>query len=160
MPKPLKRPMSGVAQWLACWAHNPKVRGSKPRSAIYIWPLRQRFRKMDTLGIEPRASRMLSGCDTTTPQAQCTLQGPRYSTQHQAAMKTSRNCNSNAVGRGSQKLPAIAHSVAVAVAVGGGGLESCRWLHAGAGGGRWCQVSSYAAGRWTRRGLNPGPPAC
>ena len=30
------RPLSssGVAQWLACWAHNPKVRGSKPRSAI------------------------------------------------------------------------------------------------------------------------------
>ena len=25
---------SGVAQRLACWAHNPKVRGSKPRSAI------------------------------------------------------------------------------------------------------------------------------
>ena len=25
---------------------------------------------MDTLGIEPRASRMLSGCDTTTPCAQ------------------------------------------------------------------------------------------
>ena len=25
---------SGLAQWLACWAHNPKVRGSKPRSAI------------------------------------------------------------------------------------------------------------------------------
>ena len=25
--------------------------------------------KMDTLGIEPRASRMLSGCDTTTPCA-------------------------------------------------------------------------------------------
>ena len=24
---------SGVTQWLACWAHNPKVRGSKPRSA-------------------------------------------------------------------------------------------------------------------------------
>ena len=24
---------------------------------------------MDTLGIEPRASRMLSGCDTTTPHA-------------------------------------------------------------------------------------------
>ena len=28
------RTSSGVAQWLACWAHNPKVRGSKPRSAI------------------------------------------------------------------------------------------------------------------------------
>ena len=25
---------SRVAQWPACWAHNPKVRGSKPRSAI------------------------------------------------------------------------------------------------------------------------------
>jgi hypothetical protein len=25
---------SAVAQWLACWAHNPKVRGSKPRCAI------------------------------------------------------------------------------------------------------------------------------
>ena len=29
-------------------------------------------RTMDTLGIEPRASRMLSGCDTTTPCAQLT----------------------------------------------------------------------------------------
>ena len=28
---------SGVAQWLACWAHNPKVRGSKPRSATFAW---------------------------------------------------------------------------------------------------------------------------
>ena len=26
--------ISGMAQWLACWAHNPKIRGSKPRSAI------------------------------------------------------------------------------------------------------------------------------
>ena len=26
---------SGVAQWLACWAHNPKVRGPKPRSAKF-----------------------------------------------------------------------------------------------------------------------------
>lgn len=25
--------ISEVAQWLACWAHNPKVRGSKPRFA-------------------------------------------------------------------------------------------------------------------------------
>ena len=29
---------------------------------------------MDTLGIEPRASRMLSGCDTTTPFAQLLAQ--------------------------------------------------------------------------------------
>ena len=27
---------SGVARWLACWAHNPKVRGSKPRSATVL----------------------------------------------------------------------------------------------------------------------------
>ena len=27
------------------------------------------LRKVDTLGLEPRASRMLSGCDTTTPCA-------------------------------------------------------------------------------------------
>ena len=27
---------SEVAQWLACWAHNPKVRGSKPRFAMRI----------------------------------------------------------------------------------------------------------------------------
>ena len=26
--------ISGVAQWLACWAHNPKVRGSKPRRLL------------------------------------------------------------------------------------------------------------------------------
>ena len=60
---------SKVAQWLVCWAHNPKVRGSKPRSAIHIWASMQSYRKMDTLGIEPRASQMLSGCDTTTPRA-------------------------------------------------------------------------------------------
>jgi hypothetical protein len=29
---------SGVAQWLACWAHNPKVRGSKPCSASQHLP--------------------------------------------------------------------------------------------------------------------------
>ena len=37
IPKPILKGLdvrSGVAQWLACWAHNPKVCGSKPRSAI------------------------------------------------------------------------------------------------------------------------------
>ena len=34
-PHPLITTSSGVAQWLACWAHNPKVRGSKPRSANF-----------------------------------------------------------------------------------------------------------------------------
>ena len=34
---------SGVAQWLACWAHNPKVPESKPGSAMHAliqdWPV-------------------------------------------------------------------------------------------------------------------------
>ena len=34
---------SGVAQWLACWAHNPKVPESKPGSAMHVlsqaWPV-------------------------------------------------------------------------------------------------------------------------
>ena len=34
---------------------------------------------MDTLGIEPRASRMLSGCDTTTPRARSSLYTPERS---------------------------------------------------------------------------------
>ena len=34
--------------------------------ACPVFAVRQ---KVDTLGIEPRASRMLSGCDTTTPHA-------------------------------------------------------------------------------------------
>ena len=25
-----------MAQWLACWAHNPKVPGSKPGSAMFV----------------------------------------------------------------------------------------------------------------------------
>ena len=33
----------------------------------------QRCEKMDTLGFEPRAFRMRSGCDTTTPCAPCKL---------------------------------------------------------------------------------------
>ena len=32
--RPARACESRVAQWLACWAHNPKVHGSKPRSAI------------------------------------------------------------------------------------------------------------------------------
>ena len=74
---------SGVAQWLACWAHNPKVRGSKPRSAnlfSFICLLNAMRQKMDTLGIEPRASRMLSRCDTTTPRALC-KQATRFSSK-------------------------------------------------------------------------------
>ena len=32
---------SGVAQWLACWAHNPKVQGSRPCSATPTQSTRQ-----------------------------------------------------------------------------------------------------------------------
>ena len=48
--------MSGVAQWLACWAHNPKVRGSKPRSATFLSHL---LREGETC----RASLLLLSCD-------------------------------------------------------------------------------------------------
>ena len=37
----------------------------------------KKLAKMDTLGIEPRASRMLSGCDTTTPCALADMSGPK-----------------------------------------------------------------------------------
>ena len=37
---------------------------------ILASPQRRPMKQVDTLGIEPKASRMLSGCDTTTPCAQ------------------------------------------------------------------------------------------
>ena len=52
---------------MACpWFHLHAAGGViKPRGAVGS----SEITKMDTLGIEPRASRMLSGCDTTTPCA-------------------------------------------------------------------------------------------
>ena len=43
--------MSGVAQWLACWAHNPKVRGSKPRSATLFVRLSSIWQTRDSGGM-------------------------------------------------------------------------------------------------------------
>ena len=40
---------------------------------ILASPQRRPMKQVDTLGIEPRASRMLSGCDTTTPCAQLSM---------------------------------------------------------------------------------------
>ena len=50
---------------------------------------------MDTLGIEPRASRMLSGCDTTTPRA---LESPQHSPGSLIFAK--RGC-----GQGQRQMP-------------------------------------------------------
>ena len=36
LPMTTKGLSSGAAQWSACWAHNPKVPGSKPGSAIHV----------------------------------------------------------------------------------------------------------------------------
>ena len=36
-PNQQLKAIGGVAQWLACWAHNPKVRGSSPRAAHPFW---------------------------------------------------------------------------------------------------------------------------
>ena len=50
---------SGVAQWLACWAQNPKVRGSKPRPAMWYW-LRCLFRTRAMARIAPKSAAALA----------------------------------------------------------------------------------------------------
>ena len=54
---------------VACWVH--MARGPCIRTTLLTLHsiLACLCFTMDTLGIEPRASRMLSGCDTTTPRA-------------------------------------------------------------------------------------------
>jgi hypothetical protein len=47
---------SAVAQWLACWAHNPKVRGSKPRCAISRFSVAVRSRAVRCLKCGRRGS--------------------------------------------------------------------------------------------------------
>ena len=53
---------------------------------------------MDSLGIEPRASRMLSGCDTTTPRAHDRQAAAAASTDshlpHRACARTASACPS------------------------------------------------------------------
>ena len=67
---------SGVAQWLACWAHNPKVRGSKPRSAIicikllYVSLVVRKKQDRDTL---PEWSK---GVDSSSTSASCVGSNP------------------------------------------------------------------------------------
>ena len=76
---------SGLRRWLK--APVRKGVGSNPTAVIYalrvalvkflVWRIQFRWigsawgdmQNMDTLGIEPRAFRMRSGCDTTTPCA-------------------------------------------------------------------------------------------
>ena len=66
-------------------------------------------RKMDTLGFEPRAFRMRSGCDTTTPCAPCSIAQQRgisrcwneKPARDQAELKRSRPA------AGTKKLPTL-----------------------------------------------------
>ena len=51
---------SGVAQWLACWAHNPKVRGSKPRSAISLEALAVSAAQLDPFSEQLREDHAVS----------------------------------------------------------------------------------------------------
>ena len=65
-----------MAQWLACWAHNPKVRGSKPRSAIALLgvlsKMRQERIELQTLGLwDLRAA----NCATAAASATSLLAG-------------------------------------------------------------------------------------
>jgi hypothetical protein len=50
---------SRVAQWLACWAHNPKVPGSKPGSATKfqkVWGATKRFGVRPKVCVPPYSS--------------------------------------------------------------------------------------------------------
>ena len=60
-----------ILDWASQWGGQQQAgwfrhRGGRD-AAVAEWS--SRVARMDTLGIEPRASRMLSGCDTTTPRA-------------------------------------------------------------------------------------------
>ena len=69
--------ISGVAQWLACWAHNPKVRGSKPRSAILRIACEGRQHANNT-GTTPEVSRQSAErSDSKTDAEQNTHRGAR-----------------------------------------------------------------------------------
>ena len=57
---------SGVAQWLACWAHNPKVRGSKPRSATFM-PLVGCCSVLPTAAV----SNLPSACSAAASNSRC-----------------------------------------------------------------------------------------
>ena len=72
--KRLQRKISerGVAQWLACWAHNPKVPGLKPGSAMHVlsqaWPV---LWPQSLLKLAPFLKRFLKGRNSSsTGQAQ------------------------------------------------------------------------------------------
>ena len=77
---PRRRLQARLAQLVERKALNLVVVGSSPTVGVLQTPgnicaatpqfAARRPRKMDTLGFEPRAFRMRSGCDTTTPCAQ------------------------------------------------------------------------------------------
>ena len=55
--------------WVHVWCNTHLLPGQIPEEQVYCSAAALMSASMDTLGIEPRASRMLSGCDTTTPRA-------------------------------------------------------------------------------------------
>ena len=130
---------------------------------------------MDTLGIEPRASRMLSGCDTTTPRA---LESSQHSPGSLIFAK--RGC-----GQGQRQTPcALLSSVQAGESLQPDTLGHVAWSAFFAAAGipgllptmgspeaslvtqaQRDEVQLWPNGKvewleWTRWGLNPGPPAC
>ena len=85
---------SGMAQWLACWAHNPKVPGSKPGSAmpiavlIYIWDFAGMLyvgqAALWPSGLQPRLSthRCLVRVQVSTILSKVLLAWPREANVH------------------------------------------------------------------------------
>ena len=67
LARPAVFPLAALWRKVA-WCHDGWACCLRPFDFPFLSPSARRT-KMDTLGIEPRASRMLSGCDTTTPRA-------------------------------------------------------------------------------------------
>ena len=69
-----KSSCSGVAQRMACWAHNPKVRGSKPCSATYSQAGSPSSRMHNTT--EHACATALEGCTRVDSRAESSPQPP------------------------------------------------------------------------------------
>ena len=68
----LKIITSGVAQWLACWAHNPKVHGSRPFPLLFKISKKQKFRNQvgihaDAVYLQYKCTSMLCTCNVHAP---------------------------------------------------------------------------------------------
>ena len=130
---------------------------STHRNLQGVWPRRNRCGhvcivdahhvwEMDTLGFEPRAFRMRSGCDTTTPCAQLICHGASplgWQTPYRPGGNTNHYTTADSAQGGiGAHIPQIRP----------GSANDRSMLHT-------CSADVPKA-MWTHWGLNPGPSAC